>query len=144
MKPDVSPGFSMVELAITLVVIGVIVAFSVPAYHNITASQQLKGAGENIAAQLRLARERAIATGVDQPMHFVANWNNSDYHLHLATGEVPMKWSLPKGITYAVVGVNPTMKRDGRSNASGIVVLQDTRGNRDSVSVQLSGLVLTR
>lgn len=138
-----SHGFTLVELAVTILVLGLLFAFSVPAYQNISASYQLKGATENIAAQLRLAREKAIATGVDQPMHFTPNYLDSDYHIHIGSF-LPAKWKLPKGITYYSIGVNPTMKKDGRSLGSGMVILQDSRGNRDTVSVQLSGLVLTR
>jgi hypothetical protein len=36
------------------------------------------------------------------------------------------------------------MNRDGRASASGNIILRDTRGYRDTVSVQMSGLVLTK
>jgi prepilin-type N-terminal cleavage/methylation domain-containing protein len=143
-------GFTLVEMAVTILVLGLLFAFSIPAYQNVSASYQLRGATENIAAQLRMAREKAIATGMDQPMHFTYGWTDpldgviSDYHLHYPSGFVPAKWRLPKGITYFSVTVNPTMQRDGRINASGNVILRDTRGNRDTVSVQMSGLILTK
>jgi len=144
MNPPSTRGFTLVELAVTILVLGLMFAFSIPAYRGVSASYQLKGATENIAAQLRMAREKAIATGMDQPMHFTYNWMNSDYHIHYPSGFVPAKWKLPQGITYYSVTVNPTMRRDGRSNASGNIILRDTRGNRDTVSVQMSGLVLTK
>jgi prepilin-type N-terminal cleavage/methylation domain-containing protein len=137
-------GFTLVEMAVAILVLGLLFAFSIPAYQGVSASYQLRGATENIAAQLRMAREKAIAIGVDQPMHFTYNYMDSDYHIHYASGVVPAKWKLPKGITYYSVTVNPTMQRDGRMNASGNVILQDTRGNRDTVSVQMSGLILTK
>lgn len=141
-------GFTLVELAVTILVLGLLFAFSIPAYQNVSASYQLKGATENVAAQLRLAREKAIATGMDQPMHFTYNYLDSDYHIHYASGFVPAKWKLPRGITYYSVTFTPistpTMLRDGRTNASGNIILRDTRGNRDTVSVQMSGLILTK
>jgi len=33
---------------------------------------------------------------------------------------------------------------DGRASASKLIILQDNRGNRDTVSVELSGLVIVR
>lgn len=81
---------------------------------------------------------------MEQPFHFTANYLNSDYHIHYPTGHIPAKWKLPRGITYYAIYVNPIMKTDGRASASGIIVLKDPRGNRDTVSVQLSGLVLTK
>lgn len=135
-------GFTLVEMAVTILVLGLIFAFSIPAFRSVSASQQLKGATENIAAQLRLAREKAIATGIDQPMHFSPF--DSDYHIHYLSGEIPVRWKLPRGITYYSVGVQPTLLRDGRASASGEIILRDERGYRDTVSVQMSGLVLTK
>ena len=137
-------GFTLVEMAVAILVLGLLFAFSIPAYQNVSSSYQLKGATENIAAQLRLAREKAIATGMEQPMHFTPNWLGSDYHIHYPSGFVPAKWKLPRGITYYAVSVNPTMFKDGRASGSGNIILQDTRGMRDTVSVQMSGLVLTK
>jgi type IV fimbrial biogenesis protein FimT len=137
-------GFTLVELAITLVVLGLLFAFSAPALQGISATNQLKGATENIAAQLRMAREKAIATGVAQPMHFTYNWLGSDYHIHYADGTVGANWKLPRGITYYSVTVHPTMKTDGSADASGNIILQDSRGLRDTVAVLVSGLILTK
>jgi prepilin-type N-terminal cleavage/methylation domain-containing protein len=139
-------GFSLVEMAVVLLVFGMVLAFSVPAFQSISQSQRLKGAAENIAGQLRLAREKAIATGESQEMHFTLNYPSGtdfDYHIHNA-GVIGGSWALPRGISFYSVGVNPRMLTDGRASASGSIVLQDNRGNRDTVSVQLSGLVLTR
>jgi prepilin-type N-terminal cleavage/methylation domain-containing protein len=140
-----TPGFTMVELAITLVVIGIIFTFSIPAYQNLTQSNLLHGATANMAAQMRLAREKAIATGVDQPMKFQANTTSSDYRILLANGQVPAKWKLPKGITYYGMTVSTvTLQKDGRASTANTIVLRDQRGNRDTVSVLVSGLVLTK
>lgn len=137
-------GFSLIEMAIVILVFGMLFAFSIPAYQSLNGSNQLKGATENLAAQLRMARSKAMATGMEQPMHFTANYLNSDYHIHYPSGFIPAKWKFPRGITYYSIGLNPTMKADGRSDQSGIVILQDQRGNRDTVSVLTSGLVLVK
>jgi prepilin-type N-terminal cleavage/methylation domain-containing protein len=134
-------GFSLVELAIVLVVFGLLLAFSIPTFHSIMTTQQLKGATENIAAQLRIAREKAIATGVTQPMHFVGT---NVYHIHYPTG-IATAWTLPTGVQFTT-SLNSwyRMQSDGRCDNSGLVVVQDQRGIRDTVSIQLSGLVLTK
>lgn len=139
-------GFTLVEMAVTILVIGMLFAFSIPAFQSVSASYQLKGATENLAAQLRLSREKAMATGTDQPMHWAPNFMSSDYHIHYASGYVPptAKWKLPRGITFSSWGIHPTMTRDGRISGSGLVILQDLRGNRDTVSFLSSGLVLTK
>jgi prepilin-type N-terminal cleavage/methylation domain-containing protein len=142
-----SRGFSMVEMLITLLVLGLLLAFSIPAFQNISDSYRLHGATENIAAQLRLAREKAISTGATQTMLFTMNYPAGtpyDYHIHNGS-VVGAAWALPKGVTYFSTPTDTlTMLTDGRCKSSGLVVLRDQRGNRDTVSVQLSGLVLTK
>lgn len=139
-------GYTLVEMAVVFVVFGLILAFSVPAFQSYSASVRLKAATQVIAGELRLAREKAIATGQFQEMHFTPNWGGCggcDYHIHNGA-VVGAGGKLPKGITYQSIGVNPRMLPDGRSTSSGVVVLRDRRGNRDTISVQLSGLVLTK
>jgi prepilin-type N-terminal cleavage/methylation domain-containing protein len=140
-----SRGFTLVELMVTLVIVGVLFAFSIPAFESVNASYQLKGATMNIAAQLRMAREKAIASGVNQTMHFTYNWagcGGCDYHIH-NSGVVGATFDLPRGITYHSVTVpQPTMLKDGRCNSSGYIILRNARGARDTISVQMSGLVL--
>ena len=144
MKPDVR-GFTLVELAVTILLMGLLFGFAIPAFRNISASYQLKGATENMAAQIRLAREKAISSGSGQPIHFTPNFMNCDYHLHYPTGFVVPLGKLPTGITfYSITNSAITLKSDGRSDFSSTIVLQDRRSNRDTVSVQISGLVLTK
>src|SRR5258706_2071467 len=94
-------GFSLVELAVTLVIFGTLLAFCVPALQTFSQGSQLKGATEDVAAQLRLAREKAIATGQSQTMHFTPNFpvgSGWDYHIHNGAVVGP-GWGLPKGGT---------------------------------------------
>ena len=126
-----------------LVVLGLILGYSLPAMNRFSATLQLRGAGENIAGQLRLAREKAIATGVVQPVSFRYDHLGSDYRTTPATG-VGGSWRLPRGITDTWgAGVESTFvfQRDGRCDRSGLIVLRDNFGHRDTVSVQLSGFV---
>jgi prepilin-type N-terminal cleavage/methylation domain-containing protein len=143
-------GFSLVEMAIVILIFGLLIGFSIPAYQNINGSNQLKGATENLAAQLRMARSKAMATGMDQPMHFTANYLSSDYHIHYNSGFIPAKWKFPRGVTYFSIGLNPVLGHDGRvydaagNPASGVIILQDIKTHRDTVSVLASGLVLVK
>ena len=151
MNHSSSRGFSLVELAVTLVVIGLVLGFSVPAFQSYNRHQQLKGATENVAGQLRLLRETAIGIGQTQTMHFTANWlyngQLSDYHIHNGLLPPGAMWRLPRDVTYYWgVGTNAviTSGTDGRMTSSGLIILQDTQGNRDTVSTLASGLVLTK
>ena len=145
-----SRGFTLVEMAVVILLLGIIAAFSVPAYMKLNRSLQLKGAVRNVAGQLQLARQKAMATGTPQMMHLHANEYNVDYHIHNA-GEGPTGgWKLPKNVVYnwTLTGSLATpevqMSPDGRANQSGYVILQTSGGLRDTVRVLLSGLVLTQ
>ncbi len=148
-------GFTLVEIAVTILLIGLLLAFSVPAFRTVSNTYQLKGTTENVAAQVRMAREKAIATGQAQTVHLYLNTYDADYHIHNG-GYVGAKWSFPVGILYywgasTLPSQAVTMRPDGRAYdpfsgapTSGFVILQDGRGQRDTVSIQASGLVLTK
>ncbi len=135
-------GFSLIEMMIVVLVLGISVAIGVPAYTSISRSYQVKGAAENIGGQVKLMRSKAMATGRSLTMHFVLDSTSAgDYHVH-DNGRI-VKWDLPRGVTYASgSSTGFTIMRDGRISTSSYVIVRDERGNRDTVSVQLSGLVL--
>jgi len=137
-------GFSLIELMVVLIIFGLIVGFSLPSFQRFSSTLQLRGAGENVAGQLRLAREKAIATGVAQPVSFHYDYlGESDYRTTPSAG-VGGSWRLPRGVTYAwgaSCESTYTFQRDGRCDRSGLIILQNPYGLRDTVSVQLSGFV---
>jgi len=146
MKPVDARGFSLIELAIVVLVMGMVLAMAVPAMTGFRSSHAVRTAAENIAGQLRLARERAISTGVTQTVRFRANTYGGDYHVLNGT-TIGTASKLPRGVQYLwSVGTQDTFRltKDGRSQESGTVIVQDGRGVRDSVSVQQSGMVLIR
>jgi prepilin-type N-terminal cleavage/methylation domain-containing protein len=144
MKLLTDKGFSMVELAIVMLVMGMLIAFAVPAVTGYRSSHMVRIASENIAGQLRLAREKAVSTGTTQVLRFKPGFQGSDYHVWNGSVADP-KWSLPGGISYLwAAGTQDSFRltQDGRSLDSGMIVVQDARGVRDTVSVQRSGLIL--
>lgn len=153
MSQTSTSGFTLVEMAVTILVLGMLFAFSVPAFQNIGASYKLKGATENLAAQLRVAREKAMATQSEQPMHIAPNSLGCDYHIHYMPGgfcPTNARWKFPRGITlYSCTYILPAMGPDGRvyhgvTPSSGMIILRDARGNRDTVSYMASGMVLVK
>jgi type II secretory pathway pseudopilin PulG len=136
----------LVELVIVLLVLGMMIAIAVPNITGFKSSHLVKIASENIAGQLRLAREKAIGTGTTQTIRFQAGVGGYDYHIWNGSQANP-GWKLPKGISYLwATGTQDSFRltRDGRSLDSGMIIVQDSRGVRDTVSVQRSGLVLSQ
>jgi len=139
-------GFTLLETAVVMIILGVIVAFSFPAYVRFNRTMQLKGSAQNIAGQIQLARQKAIATGVNQVLHFQAGTFGWDYHTH-TPGQPIVGWKLPRNVTYVwstgtLSAQTVIMRADGRADRSGTVIVRTTDGLSDTVNVQLSGLVL--
>lgn len=142
-------GFTLLEMSVVILLMGIIAAFVVPAFLKLNRSLALKGAVNNVAGQIQLARAKAMATGVAQTMHFNETGYDSDYHIHNPGQPVGGSWKFPKNVTFVwgtgTLGGTPhqvTMGPDGRASQSGKIILQNTAGLRDTVDVQLSGLVL--
>ena len=138
-------GFSLIEMAVVILILGLLAAFSFPAYLRFNRTMQLKGSVQNLAGQIQLARQKAIATGTSQLLHFTpgVGW---DYHTH-TPGQPITGWKLPRNVTFlwstGTLSLQTLwMKADGRADRSGMVILQTPEGLRDTVNVQLSGLVL--
>ena len=139
-------GFSLVELMVVISIFGVIVAFAVPAFNKYSASQQLNGGTETLAGAFKLARQRAMSTGSRELIH-VNTGGGVDWHIHsYRTSGTVLVWGkkFPPGITTYTVAVSPHFQPDGRSTTSGLIVLRDLSGRRDTVSVLNSGLILTQ
>ena len=64
MKPTTdSAGFTIIELMVTVAVVAVLLGVGVPSFASMIERQQLSGAAETFASDLRRARSDAIARG---------------------------------------------------------------------------------
>ena len=68
-------GFTVVEMMVGLVVVGITLAVSIPSFGRFMQSNGLKSSGEQVAGHMRLARQMAVADGVPR----ILVWNNSTY-----------------------------------------------------------------
>jgi len=56
----VQKGFTLIELLVTVVVLGILASFAFPSFFAILENRKLKGAGENLFADLIYAKTEAI------------------------------------------------------------------------------------
>jgi len=142
-------GFTLVEMAIVVLLMGLMLAFAVPALRHLSTSQGLKGAQQQMVSEVQLARARAMSSGQTQIMHFFQPSPYGDYHLH-DTGANPVGFYFPKGVSYGwgtPQNVIVNMNVDGTiSFPSGVsqIPLKNTAGLRDTISMLASGLVVSQ
>lgn len=107
-------GFTLIEMIVVLAVIGLVLALVLPNLGHSSGRYALAATAHDVAATLRIARDRAIAR--NRPTRFVANASSfgsaEDHHLR----------QVPPGITLSIVGREQTVTRD---RASGIRFFPD-------------------
>ena len=141
-------GFTLVEMAVVVLVLSMLIGFGAAALHQSGMRQGLRGSVEQVSGQLRLARERAIATGKTQTMHFTMNYpagSGWDFHLHnSATPEAG--WPLPTGCSWYSNPASLVFNADGTVTITGSsnVIVQDSKGEKDTCYVTSSGMVLQK
>lgn len=137
-------GFTLVELMIVVLLMGLMLGFAVPALRSLGNSHSLKGAKEDVMAELQLARSKAMSTGVAQPVHFYPGTYGWDYHTHPASGGMS-GFRFPRGVSYgwaSAQSVNITMKTDGTADfpsGQNFIPLKNDQGLRDTIVVFASG-----
>ena len=139
-----SRGFSIIELLMVVLVMGIVIAMSIPAYQKINQDWQVKGATQAISGRIQLARARAMATGVTQTVN--CDTTVAPNSLWILNGtQNSTTWPLPRGLQFDVgSGGTFNITSDGRASTSRTIVLRNLNGRRDTVSVEVSGLVLVR
>jgi Tfp pilus assembly protein FimT len=106
-------GLSAVEIAVVLMIIAVLGAAAVPFLQNLKDVMGAKGASEEVAGAVRLARQYAITRGsnhcvefVGTPTTFTIRQTNSD--TNCASGTL-VQSATPIGHSLAVVTFTPTL-----------------------------------
>lgn len=72
-----SQGMTLIEMVIALAIIAVLATVTIPSYENFTDKARLKGAAENLAANLALARTEAIKRNMILSVSFTATGNST-------------------------------------------------------------------
>lgn len=65
-----SRGFSLIELLVVIVIIGIILAIAVPSFNNMQRRARISGVTNEFAEEVRSARERAISTNISYQFSF--------------------------------------------------------------------------
>ena len=137
-------GLSLLEIAIGLVIAGIILGFSIPSFRKYEDSTSLKSGASMIIGEMRLARQKALGMGKTQTLRFKSG---PDFRIEAeSNGAVAAVRSLPHGIRYdwtnsTLPDSTVVIDADGRIDLSGFLVIADRFGREDTVRVYTSGLV---
>ena len=144
--PDVSRGgFTLVELVIVMVIIGVVGAIALPRFSQATARQQLDAAAERLVSDLELAKTRARASS--QTVTVAFNRSAESYTISGGGGDA-FTVELDESPYNALIGTASfggsttlTFNGYGIPSSSGTVVVKFSSSQKITVNLSASGEV---
>lgn len=142
-------GFTLIEILIVVMILGVIAGLAVPNFSNLNTQVQLKETAKNISYLMRYAQGRAITKGKTQELTFDAG--NFQYQLNEAVSEGTQRegegifnpiagrlgrtFDIPKEITLEIDNPHIRFYPDGKIDRTRIF-LHDNRDHYFTVSTQ--------
>jgi prepilin-type N-terminal cleavage/methylation domain-containing protein len=139
-------GFTVIELMVTILIVGITLAASIPAFRTIAGGSVLVGGAERLAGQFRLARQMAVSQGV---AHIVV-WDASASNVDIVRDEngdgnpdddepnqgpftLPVQLHLANPDTLGFDADHVVLLANGTASESGTLIVADNRGDTKSV-----------
>lgn len=141
-EPLTVAGFTLVELLITMSIMGILLSFALPGFRNYKLSQEVKSAAVDLHISLLYARSEAIKRNADVDIVPVGDWN-AGWSVQYAGQDLKV---MDARSTLSISGPdgNVTYGRDGRISGSAVDFLVSMDGNNlvtmRCISVSPSGL----
>lgn len=150
-------AFSLIELAIILAIIGILAVIAIPNILEMTPRIRLSNAVQGIVTDFQFARMRSIATGKECRLNFnvseesytieAGNRSSGSTSWGTVTDQEERKFNdssnlyYHKNIDIQSVSQNPIFTPKGLSSTITTIQLQNDRGNKKRISVNIAGRI---
>lgn len=143
-------GFTLVELLITLILLGAVLAISVPVISGWLDNSNLKTGARTMASDVAYLREAALSSGRNHMMSFNVNaneytlrWDSDGMGTYADVPNYPASRTLSEvgnGIRITSVSHSPIlMIPNGSINPFGTVVITNDRGSTATITTLITG-----
>ena len=131
-----SAGFSMIEMMIIIVIIGIIAAMAVPSFFSAIPKLKARTEARNILNFVRLARSKAVSNGAQYGVHI--DTNNMQYILFKDTiNPAQMMYNIGDSVVVGPETMDSDVILSNSSFTSNTVIFLPTGGASQSGSFTL-------
>jgi len=142
-------GFSMVELLITLVLLGIVMAIAVPSYRGWVDNSNLKAAGRMISSDFYETRARASAENRPYTVTYSPDPTNT-YRIQAAAANDLTAFDQTKtfdefgvvrmaSVNGGAAAVTVTIQSRGSVSPAGSIVVTNTRNSTGTITLLITG-----
>lgn len=145
-KKGQTPGFTVLELIVALSIAFIVMGIALPAFLSWLPTLRLSSAARQVAADLQVARMKAISQNTKYRVTFVgAIPGATSYKVEKDnSGSFVAEsgpFSLPDGITVSAVSATSEFQPRGTANAASQITLQNSSNETKTVEVVVVGRV---
>ncbi len=135
-------GFTLIELIITVVILGILILIAIPSFQRMSINGNLKSAARDLIADINALREKAMAENTTFDLTF--NVGSNTYTVAPASGlpnggKTPASIAKDIQLTPATTFGTVTFYTRGTLSQAGSVFLTNSRGSTAQITCNLSG-----